>query len=405
MGTAQQGTASPGAVGPLSGVRVLDLSSVVMGPLASQILGDLGAEVISIEAEGGDTNRVMGPGPHRELSGVSLNLLRNKRNISLDLKDPAGREVFLRLAAESDVLLTNLRPGPLGRLRLAYDDVRAVRPDIVFCQAHGWATGTGREDAPAFDDVIQAASGITELEERVTGQRVLAPTLIADKLCGVTMAYAVMAALFHRERTGEGQHIEVPMADVTAAFVLVEHGAGAIPEPAFGPAGYERILTSERRSQRTADGWINILPFSTSHYAAIWSAGGRTDLVNDPRVATGKARIENAVELYRDVAEVLLTRTTAFWLDYCTEHSIPSSAVRTVDDLVAELPMAEHPVTGTYRHIPSPVRFSRTPASVRRPAPLIGEHGREVLAELGMSAEEIDALEASGVLRQPSGTR
>lgn len=405
MGPAQQGTTASGATGPLAGVRVLDLSSVVMGPLATQILGDLGAEVISIEAEGGDTNRVMGPGPHRELSGVSLNLLRNKRNLSLDLKDPAGREVFLRLAAESDVVLTNLRPGPLGRLRLAYDDVRAVRPDIVFCQAHGWATGTGREDAPAFDDVIQAASGITELEERVTGQRVLAPTLIADKLCGVTMAYAVMAALFHRERTGEGQHIEVPMADVTAAFVLVEHGAGAIPEPAFGPAGYERILTSERRSQRTSDGWINILPFSTSHYAAIWEAGGRTDLANDPRVATGKARIENAVALYRDVAEVLLTRTTEFWLDYCTEHSIPSSAVRTVDDLVADLPMAEHPVVGSYRQIPSPVRFSRTPASVRRQAPLIGEHGREVLTELGMSAEEIDALEASGVLRQPSGTR
>jgi len=391
--------------GPLAGVRVLDLSSVVMGPLATQILGDLGAEVISIEAEGGDTNRVMGPGPHRELSGVSLNLLRTKRNISLDLKDPAGRDVFLRLAAVSDVVLTNLRPGPLGRLRLAYDDVRAVRPDIVFCQAHGWATGTGRENAPAFDDVIQAASGISELEERVTGERVLAPTLIADKLCGVTMAYSVMAALFHRERTGEGQHIEVPMADVTAAFVLVEHGAGAIPEPAFGPAGYERILTSERRSQRTADGWINVLPFATSHYEALWAAGDRPDLVGDPRVATGSARIANAVSLYRDVADVLIKRTTAFWLEYCTEHSIPSSAVRTVDDLVADLPVVEHPIVGSYRQIPSPVRFSRTPASVRRPAPLVGQHGREVMREIGLSEAEIDALESSGVLRQPSGTK
>ena len=405
MVSAQGESTGAGPSGPLAGVRVLDLSSVVMGPLATQILGDLGAEVVSIEAEGGDTNRVMGPGPHRQLSGVSLNLLRNKRNVSLDLKDPAGREVFLRLAAVSDVVITNLRPGPLGRLRLAYDDVRAVRPDIVFCQAHGWATGSGRENAPAFDDVIQAASGISELEERVTGERVLAPTLIADKLCGVTMAYSVMAALFHRERTGEGQHIEVPMADVTSAFMLVEHGAGAIPEPAFGPAGYERILTRERRSQHTSDGWINVLPFSTAHYEAIWAAGGRTDLANDPRVVTGSARIANAESLYRDVADVLVTRPTSFWLEYCTEHSIPSSAVRTVDDLVAELPIVEHPVVGMYREIPSPVRFSRTPASVRRPAPLIGEHGREVLAELGMSPAEIDALEASGVLRQPSGTR
>ena len=145
-------------------------------------------------------------------------------------------------------------------------DVRTVRPDIVFCQAHGWASGSGRENDPAFDDVIQAASGISELEERVTGERVLAPTLIADKVSGLTIVYAVLAALFHRERTGEGQFVEVPMADATAAFVLVEHGAAGIPEPPLGPAGYDRILTRERRSQRTSDGWINVLPFGVSHY-------------------------------------------------------------------------------------------------------------------------------------------
>lgn len=394
-----RGGVPPVPTGPLAGIRVVDLSSVVMGPLATQMLGDLGADVICIEAEGGDTNRVMGAGPHRQLSGVSLNLLRNKRNIALNLKAPGARDAFLRLVATADVLVTNLRPAPLGRLGLRYEDVRDVRPDIVYCQAHGWATGSGSEDMPAFDDVIQAASGIPELEERVIGERMLLPTLVADKVSGIAIATSVLAALFHRARTGEGQRIEVPMADVISAFVLVEHGAEAIPEPPVGTAGYHRILSKERRSQRTADGWINVLPFSPAHYAALWEEGGRHDLKDDPRAATGRARIAHGDELYRDVAEVLLMRTTAFWLDFCRKHTIPSSAVRSVDELVAELPIAEHPVVGGYRQIPFPVRFSQTPASIHRHAPLIGEHSVEVLRELGYSDEDITGLVESGAVR------
>ena len=393
-------TGASGAAGPLAGIRVVDLSSVVMGPLATQMLGDLAAAVVCIEAEGGDTNRVMGAGPHRQLSGVSLNLLRNKRNVAINLKAPEGREAFLRLVATADVLITNLRPGPLERLRLRYDDVVAFRPDIIYCQAHGWSQESGSGDMPAFDDVIQAATGLAELQERVLGERMLLPTLVADKVSGIAIATSVLAALFHRERTGEGQRIEVPMADVIGAFVLVEHGAEAIPEPALGPAGYHRILTRERRSQRTADGWINVLPFSPDHYAVIWEEGGRHDLKDDPRAATGRARIAHGDELYRDLAEVLRTRSTGFWLDFCRKHKIPSSAVRTVQDLVDELPLAEHPRVGTYRQVPYPVHFSRTPASIRHHAPLIGEHSAEVLAELGYSDDDIAALVESGVLRR-----
>ena len=392
--------AGPAATGPLAGLRVLDLTSVIMGPFATQILGDLGADVISVEDVGGDTNRVMGPGPHPQFSGTTLNLLRNKRNVSLDLKHPAGREVFLRLVSASDVMITNLRPGPLGRLGLAYDDVRARRPDIILCTAHGWPSDSERADAPAYDDIVQAATGIADVLGRANGRPMLMPSIIADKVSGLTIAYAVLAALHHRDRTGQGQHLEVPMVDAVRAFMLVEHGSAGIPEPPLGRPGYNRILTPHRRPQQTTDGWVNVLPYSQEHYEHLFRAGGREDLLSDERIKTGRARIANADALYQAIAAVLATDTTARWLAFCDEHGIPASPVVTLDEIVADLPVVDHPVAGRYRQTPSPVRFSATPANVRRPAPTIGQHGAEVLAEAGYGPAEIDALRAAGVLRQ-----
>ncbi|MDA3041307.1 MAG: CoA transferase, partial [Actinomycetota bacterium] len=311
--------------GALSGVRVLDLTSVVMGPLSTQLLGDLGADVVSIEDSVGDTNRSMGPGPQPGLSGVSLNLLRNKRSVSLDLKHPEGRAAFLRLAATADVMVTNLRPGPLGRLRLTYEDIRSVRPDIVFCQAHGYPSDGPQADSPAYDDIIQSASAVGELFERQGHEPSLLPTLVADKVAGLTIASAVLAALFHRSRTGRGQRIEVPMIDVMRAFVLVEHGAGAIPEPPVDKAGYRRILTPERRPQRTSDGWINVLPYTREHYQTLFGAGGRDDLFDDPRTETRESRIANSDSLYREIAAILTQRSTQQWLALCDEHDIPAT--------------------------------------------------------------------------------
>jgi crotonobetainyl-CoA:carnitine CoA-transferase CaiB-like acyl-CoA transferase len=392
----------PPATGPLAGVRVLDLSSVIMGPYATQILGDLGADVICVEDAKGDTNRIMGPGPVPGMSGVSLNLLRNKRNVCLDLKHADGRAAFLRVAATCDVLLTNLRPGPLGRLGLTYDAIRAVRPDIVMCQAHGWPSGSPDADKPAYDDVIQGSSGIAHAFELQTGTPALAPTLVADKVSGLTIAYAVMAALFHRERTGEGQFVEVPMIDALTSFTLVEHGCAAIPEPALGPAGYPRITAPDRRPFRTLDGWLSVLPYSAANYDDLFREGGRTELVGHAMVQSARERNRNAATLYAAVAPIVATRTTAFWVEFCERHDIPAGAVRTLDELTAELPMAEHPLAGAYREIPPPVRFAATPASVRRPAPMLGEHGREVLLEAGVDAAEVDALAASGALRERS---
>ena len=347
-------------------------------------------------------HRVMGPGPEPTFSGISLNLLRNKRNICLDLKHPDARAAFLRIAATCDVLVTNLRPGPLGRLGLDYEAVRAVRPDIIFCQAHGWPSGSPDAEKPAYDDIVQAATGIADAFTRQSGAPFTAPTLVADKVSGIVIAYSVLAALFHRERTGIGQHIEVPMVDVMTAFTLVEHGAAAIPEPPIGPAGYQRILTPERKPQRTLDGWIAVLPYTAKSYNDLFREGGRPDLVDDERTRSGRARIANAGSLYRDVASVIATRTTAFWLAYCEDHGVPASAVRTLDELVQEMPIAQHPTAGAYRQIPPPVRFSASPAGVRRHAPHIGEHGREVLLECGFTEEEIESLSASGAVARQS---
>lgn len=389
--------------GPLHGIRVLDLTSVVMGPMATAILGDLGADVVTIESARGDTNRAMGAGPHPQLSGISLNLLRNKRNVDLDLKTAPGRELLLELAATCHVFVTNLRPAPLARLGITYAEVATVRPDVIYCQAQGWPSDSARSDEPAYDDIVQAASGVADLAQRAGGAPALMPTIFADKVCGLTIAYAVLAALFHRERTGEGQHIEVPMVDAVSAFLLVEHGAGAIPRPTVGPPGYQRILTPERRPQQTLDGWIAVLPYSQDHYDTLFELGGRQDLIGDARYATGRARIANSDFLYKEVREILSQRTTAEWLEVCGRHGIPATTVARLDDLVDALPDASHPVAGQYKLIPPPARFSLTPSSLRRPAPLPGQHNHEVMAELGLTEAEISHMEATGVLRRRGG--
>jgi len=390
--------------GPLAGVRVLDLTSVVMGPLATQILGDLGADVITVESRDGDINRTMSRGPVRGLSGVSLNLLRNKRNVCIDLAHPDGRAAVLRIAAGCDVFVTNLRPGSLRRAGLDYPDIAAVRPDVVYCLANGFPSDGPEADKPAFDDIIQAASGIQDLMGMAGLPPALVPMLLADKVSGLVAAYAVIAALFHRERTGEGQRVEVPMIDAMRAFVLVEHGASAISRPPRGPAGYPRILTPLRATAATADGWIALQPHRDEHWHALVRAAGLDDLADDPRL-TNRSLWREPGFGYATLSRVLATRTTAEWLEFCTAHGIPAAPAAGLDDVIGALPEAEHPEAGRYKLIPPPARFSATPASVRRPAPQVGQHTREVLAEAGLTEQQIDALAEAGVLKSPSEPR
>lgn len=389
------------AAGPLTGIRILDLTRVIMGPLATQILADQGADVIMVEAAEGDTNRVMGPGPHPELSGMALNLLRNKRSISLDLKSTAGRDIVYRLVATCDVVIATMRPQVLVRLGLDYATLAAIRSDLVYCQAQGFPLDGPRSEEPAYDDIIQAASGVSDMMERVWGRPALLPTIFTDKVCGLVIAQAVTAALLHRERTGEGQHIEVAMQEATSAFMLAEHGSGAICEPplAFDDApavGYPRVLSAERRPHPTKDGQVHLFPYLPKHYAAIFSDVGIDGADTDPRYVDQRAALRNSDSLYRDIRAIGPLRTTAEWLEYCRANAIPATRVATLQELVDVLPLTVHPTVGRYRVIPQMARFSRTPGSVRRNAPLIGENSADVLAELA-ELEKSQAVRAGTV--------
>lgn len=386
------------STGPLSGIRILDLTRVVMGPLATQVLADQGADVILLEAQGGDTNRVMGPGPHPELSGISLNLLRNKRSVAVDLKSAEGRHVLEELVRECDVVVSTMRPHVLVRLGLDYDSVRALREDVVYCQAQGFALSSPRANEPAYDDIIQAASGVSDVMERVTGAPGLMPTIFADKVCGLVMAQAITAALFERSRTGRGRHVEVPMNQAMGAFMLVEHGAGSISEPPVLPpsgiaTGYPRVLSPDRRPHPTSDGWVHLLPYRPEHYAALFGEAGLPGAADDPRYEDLRATIANSDSLYRDVRRITPLRTTEQWLEYCRGAGIPATAVASLQDLVDELPLVEHPHAGQYRVIPPMALFHGVAASTPSPAPLIGEHTAEVLAEIA-SAHSTDPTEA-----------
>ena len=390
--------------GPLAGIRVLDLTRVIMGPFGTQVLADQGADVILVEHGDGDTSRVMGPGPHPELSGIALNLLRNKRSIVLDLKSDEGRETVRRLASTCDVVVSTLRPQALRRLGLDYESIAALRPDVVYCQAQGFALDGPRSDEPAYDDIIQAATGVADVVERALGQTALLPMIYADKVCGLVIAQAVTAALLNHERTGQGEHIEVAMEQAVSSFMLVEHGSGAISEPpasydgTLPSAGYARVLSPERRPHPTKDGLVHLFPYQPGHYRAIFTEAGVPGADTDARYVDQRAALRNSDSLYRDIRAVAPRRTTADWLEYCRRVGIPATAVATLQDLVDALPLEEHPVVGSYRVIPPLARFRAGHGpTVRRAAPLVGADTAEVL-------EEIAGLDAAGgEIRTPTG--
>jgi crotonobetainyl-CoA:carnitine CoA-transferase CaiB-like acyl-CoA transferase len=385
------------STGALDGVRVIDLSSVVMGPYATQILGDMGADVVKIEPPGGDSTRLTQPQRHPGMGALALNVNRNKRSVAIDLKTGAGHAAALDLVRWADVLVTNMRPGALHRLGLDHGRLAEINPRLVYCNAQGFRSDSERAGLAAYDEIVQAASGMADLMRRATGTPTYAPTILADKVCALTIVYAVLAALVHQRATGQGQQVEVPMTDTLLAFNMVEHLAGHTFEPPEGPIGFNRSMTEGHRAVATKDGFACILPYSERNIREFFTAVGRPDLAGDQRFVDPANRARHYGELYAEIEAIAVHRTTEEWARVCAEHSIPFAPVLALEDAETDpyfaeggvLTPAEHPTEGTYRRIGSPLHFSATPTAVRRECPTLGEHTVDVLKELGWSPERI----------------
>jgi len=390
--------------GPLSGIRILDLTSVIMGPFATHILADLGADVIKVESPEGDSLRHYEPKRSPGMAGNILNLHRNKRSIVLDLKRAECRAGLNRLIEKADVFVHSVRPKAIERLGYGYEQVRAIKPDIVYCGAYGFGAQGPYSDKPAYDDLIQAGSGVAALFAQVQGEPAYVPTVICDKLAGQAIAYAILAALFQRERGGGGQAIEVPMLETTIELNFAEHMCGSAFVPPLGKPGFARLLTRQRKPYRTKDGYACILPYSDRNWLDFYEFTGRNEFKDDPRFKRISDRVQHIATLYDMIDQEARKRTTAEWVAFCDRVSIPCMPVMSLEDLpedphvqaVGLFGAADHPSEGRYRTVRNPVSFSGAPFRIRRHAPRLGENTVEVLTEAGLSTQEIEAVVGTG---------
>jgi formyl-CoA transferase len=392
--------------GPLTGIRVVDMTMNVMGPYAAQILGDMGADICKIEPPEGDTLRGIGPARHKGMGPYFLNLNRNKRSLAIDLKKPAARDVLTALLRQADVLLYSFRPQAMARLGAAYDDVAAINPRIIYCGAFGFGQNGPYAARPAYDDLIQAAIGLPVIQARGIDEPTYVATAIADRAVGMMAASCVGAALYHRERTGEGQSIEVPMFEFMTQFVMGDHLYGMTFEPPLAKAGYPRMLDRHRKPYKTKDGYLGVLVYNDKHWSRFFALAGRPEMAADPRYATIAGRTQNISFLYAFLAETFATKTTAEWVRLLAEADIPAAPLNTPEGLIDDphmratgfFELVDHPSEGKIRTMGIPHRWSRSKPEIRHHAPRLGEHTVELLGEYGFPRREIDALLAERVV-------
>ena len=398
--------------GPLAGVKVIDLTAVLLGPFATQHLADMGADVIKIEPPEGDLLRLSGGsmGRDKSMGPIYMAANRNKRSLCLDLKKPAAVEVLKDLIKDADLFIHNSRPAAIERLGLGYADLKKINPSIVYAYSLGYARRGPYGHKPAFDDLVQGASGAASLQSRVDGESPkFMPSLVADKTTGLHLCIAVLGALYHRKCTGEGQMIEVPMLETLASFWLTEHLFGATWKPGRGAMGYDRIINKYRHPFETRDGYICALPYTDQHWITFFDIVERPDLAKDPRFCDRTVRPKYFSELYQVLDSLLRHRTTQEWLDAFDKADIPAMPVNTLEDLLEDPHLKatgffserEHPTEGPITTFASPLDFEKTKTEFRRHAPRLGEDGVEVLREAGLGDVAIERLRSDKALIVP----
>jgi len=390
--------------GALSGVRVVDLTQFVLGPYATQTLGDLGADIIKVEEPTGDRQRGNGKAPSSKTMGpVFVALNRNKRSLALDLKTEPGKRALRRLIKTADIFIHNMRPEAVARLGFSYEAVAALKSDIVYVEAMGYASEGPYAGRQAFDDLIQSASGAAGLASLVDPDEPLkfVPSIIADKTCGLFAAIACLAALRHKEKTGEGQYVEVPMLETFTGFILAEHLYGETYIPPLGKFGHTTTITPYRKPLKTRDGWLMVMPASQAQAAKFLELGGIPDAYGSERFLSSKGAPARVAVYNEMLAEATATRTTAEWMELCAAHSVPAMVAHTardvLDDPQLKVTLFEervHETQGAYRAMKPGLRFAKTPAAIRREPPEVGRDTLEILEELG--EDGVAAAEAYG---------
>lgn len=398
--------------GPLAGVRVIDLTTVLMGPTATQAMADLGADVIKIETPDGDAARRIGPEGTEQMGPIFLGANRNKRSVALDLKQPKGHEAFLRLVQEADVLAYNVRHQAMKRLRLAYEDVCSVNPRIIYVGMVGYSPRGRYGSAPAFDDLIQAAIGLPRMLA-ISGNRepCFVPLNIADRSVGLYGFGVIASALYAREKTGRGQRVDIPMFETMLPYMLGDHSYGKKYIPSKGQYGYPRLLAQSRGPYATSDGYIACALYSDENWKRFFELAGQGKLIEtDPRLRNLTTRTANIDALYALVGQILRTRTTAEWTRLLTELDIPVSPVHTLDSLLEDPHLNDigffrtesHPAVGEFMETAVPSEWFGTPPEQYRSPPALGEHTAEVLHEAGYDNDQIAQLAALGACRLPT---
>jgi crotonobetainyl-CoA:carnitine CoA-transferase CaiB-like acyl-CoA transferase len=397
----------------LSGIKIIDLTTIVLGPYATQILGDFGAEVIKVESTDGDLFRAVRPGRRPDIGVQFQNFNRNKQSVALDLKTPEAREVLYQLVADADVVVHNMRSRSAQQLGTSFDELRKHNSQLIYCYAPGFADGGPSQNDPAYDDIIQARSGLAALNADADGAPKFVRSIVCDKVVGLHLAIAVLTGIVHRLKTGAGVCIEAPMLESMTAFLMSEHLAGHSLVPPEGELGYSRMMSKHRQPYRTRDGYLAILPYSTRHWTRFFTLCGATTLAEDPRVTNAELRSEHIDELYQEIARIAPTRSNDEWLTALKAQDIPCSAVNQLDELARDPQLVasgsfetlQDPVLGTLQQLRSPFRIhdGNTEPTLHqradRRAPGLGEHTRATLEQLGLDDGQIDSLFEAGIVR------